>query len=103
MINLKNKSITNNTVEKHSPTQSMTAEKHHEQVLETALDATRYAFHVLKENAGDYKAISTDKDLSSVDKAIGKRKVLAADITISFCSIGAFLVLAWGAKKILLA
>ena len=54
----------------------------------------------LNENIGDYKAISADANLSSVEKAIGKRKILLLDIFIGTATVSSILTLIWIAKKV---
>ena len=70
---------------------------------ELAIDIGRGVISTIKENAGDYKAISEDEHLSSVDKALGKRKVLAVDIVLSILAGGGTLSLTWLAKKVFAA
>ena len=64
-----------------------------------AMDAGRDVISSIKENAVDYEIISEDKSLSSVDRALGKRKILAADIGLGTLGIGSVLGLAFIAKK----
>lgn len=47
--------------------------------------------------------INEDKNLSPVDKALGKRKVLAADIGLAMLGVGGALGLVWLAKKVFAA
>ena len=47
--------------------------------------------------------INEDKNLSSVDKALGKRKVLAADIGLAMFGGSGTLWLVWLAKKVFAA
>lgn len=75
-------------------------EKYRDQFTLLTINLLSDIFHSVKENAGDYKSISNDENLPSVDKALGKRKVLAADIGIGIGSAGGFLGLTWLAKKI---
>ena len=74
--------------------------KCHDQIADMTLETGRYALHALKENSGDYKAIEKDQDLTSVEKAMGKRKVLAADIGIGLSAIAGTLGLIWLGKKV---
>lgn len=75
-------------------------EKYRDQFMGIALDTGRGAINTIKENAGDYKVISQDKNLTSVEKALGKRKILAADIGLTLAGGGGTLGLVWLAKKI---
>lgn len=105
MNNQKNKIITNNTtVSKVKPLPTRepvhNGDKYCDQFMEMVLDTGRYALHTIKENAGDYKCISEDKNISPIAKAIGKRKVLAADIGIGISAVGSLLGLIWLTKKV---
>ena len=75
-------------------------EKYSGQFLDITMDAGRHALHMIKENAGDYKEIGQDKTMTPVDKALGKRKVLAADIGIGLGTGGGILGLIWLGKKV---
>lgn len=106
----KNKVTANNTIiskEKPLPARESVRnkpdDKYSDQFMEMALDTGRYALHTLKENAGDYKCISEDNNASPVNKALGKRKILAADIGIGISTIGGLLGLIWLAKKVFVA
>lgn len=77
--------------------------KYHDQIADMTLETGRYALHALKENSGDYKTIEKDQNLSSVEKAMGKRKVLAADIGIGMGAVGGILGLLWLGKKVFTA
>ena len=94
-------------VEKQNPTPKANGktidEKYREQFTDMALDVGREAIKSIKDGASDYKAISEDKNLSPIDKALGKRKVLAADIGIGIGATGGILGLAWLAKKVFVA
>lgn len=78
-------------------------EKYRDQFTGLALDTGRGVISTIKENAGDYKVISEDKNMSPVDKALGKRKVLAADIGLAMLGGGGTLGLVWLAKKVFAA
>ena len=78
-------------------------EKYRDQFTGLALDTGRGLISTIKGNAGDYKVISEDKNLSVVDKALGKRKVLAADIGLALLGGGGTLGLVWLANKIFAA
>ncbi|MBQ3277412.1 MAG: hypothetical protein IJH47_10275 [Oscillospiraceae bacterium] len=78
-------------------------EKYRDQFTGLALDTGRGVISTIKENAGDYKVISEDKNLSPVDKALGKRKVLAADIGLAMLGGSGTLGLVWLAKKVFAA
>ena len=78
-------------------------EKYRDQFTGLALDTGRGVISTIKNNAGDYKVISEDKNLSAVDKALGKRKVLAADIGLAVLGSGSTLGLVWLAKKVFAA
>ena len=54
----------------------------------------------MKSNAADYGKIDQDPDLSAVDKAVGKRKILALDILLGGVTITGSLGLLWLARKI---
>lgn len=71
--------------------------------LELVLDMGHGFINAIKENAGDYKTISAEEKMSSVDKALGKRRVLAADIGLGVLGVGSALGLMWLAKKVLAA
>ncbi len=110
MNNQENKTNTNHTIiakQKNlpakEPVRNKLDEKYGDQFMEMALDTGRYALHTIKENSGDYKCISEDKNTSPVEKAIGKRKVLAADIGIGIGTTGGLLGLIWLAKKVFAA
>ena len=92
----------NHDVAKKAGSQSMD-EKYREQFTGLALDTGRGIINSIKENAGDYKMISEDKNMSPVDKALGKRKVLAADIGLGALGNGSVLGLVWLAKKVFAA
>lgn len=79
---------------------SVSDTKYRDQFTDMTLDTGRYALHVLKENSGDYKVIGEDQSLSSVEKAMGKRKVLAADVGIGLGAAGGTLGLIWLGKQI---
>lgn len=105
-----NPNHSNNAVtrtDNHDVTQKTTRlsmdEKYREQFTGLAMETGRGIISSIKENAGDYKMISEDKSLSSVDKALGKRKVLAADIGLSALGTGSILGLVWLAKKVFAA
>lgn len=61
------------------------------------------AINSIRVNASDYKAIDEDEGLSSVDKAVGKRKLLLWDVGIGSVTISSVLGLIWIAKKIIAA
>ena len=63
------------------------------------MDIGQGVISTIRENVGDYKAINEDKSMSSADKALGKRKVLAADIGLGTLGVGSALGLVWIAKK----
>ncbi len=75
-------------------------EKYLDQFTGLVLDTGRGVINTIKENAGDYKTISEDKNMSPVDKALGKRKVLVADIGLGTLEIGSVLGLVWLARKV---
>ena len=75
-------------------------EKYCDQFIELALDTGREFINTIKENARDYKVISEDKNLSSVDKALGKRKVWAADIVLTLAAGVGMLGLVWFTKRV---
>ncbi len=89
----------NNVVPRKSGSQTPN-EKYRDQFTGLLLDICRGAISTNKENAGDYKEISEDKNLSSVDKALGKRKVFAVDIGLAVLGCGSTLGLVWLAKKV---
>ncbi len=78
-------------------------EKYRDQFTGMALETGRNALNTIRENAGDYKAISEDKSMSPVDKALGKRKVMAADVGLGIGITGGVLGLVWLAKKVFAA
>ena len=78
-------------------------EKYCDQFMRMTLDTGCYALHTIKENASDYKKIGEDKNMSPVEMAMGKRKVLAADISLGICMTGGILGLLWLAKKVFVA
>ena len=78
-------------------------ERYREQFTGLALETGRGIINSIKENAGDYKTISEDKNMSPVDKALGKRKVLAADIGLGILGTGGALGLVWLTKKVFAA
>ena len=78
-------------------------EKYRDQFTGLALDTGRGVISTIIENEGDYKVINEDKNLSSVDKALGKRKVLAADIGLAMFGGSGTLWLVWLAKKVFAA
>ena len=82
------------------PDASLSDAKHRDQFMDMTLDTGRYALNVLKENSGDYKVIGDDQSLSSVDRAMGKRKVLAADVCIGLGAVGGTLGLLWLGKQV---
>lgn len=92
-------STDNHDISRKSGSQTVD-EKYRDQFTGLALDAGRGVISTIKENAGDYKEISEDKNLSTVDKALGKRKVLAADIGLAMLWGGSTLGLVWLAKKV---
>lgn len=61
------------------------------------------AINSIRENASDYKAIDEDEELSPVDKAVGKRKLLLWDVGIGSATISSVLGLIWIAKKVIAA
>ena len=75
-------STDNHDVSRKSGSQALD-EKYRDQFTGLVLDTGRGVINTIKENAGDYMVISEDKNLSSVDKALGKRIVLAADIGLA--------------------
>ena len=97
-----NTSIVNpeNRAPARKPEASVSDAKYRDQFTDMTLDTGRYALHVLKENSGDYKAIGDDPRLSSVEKAMGKRKVLAADVGIGLGAAGGTLGLIWLGKQV---
>lgn len=78
-------------------------EKYRDRFTGLALDTGRGIISTIKENAGDYEMISVDNNLSPVDKALGKRKVLAADIGLAMLGGSGTLGLVWLAKKVFIA
>lgn len=58
------------------------------------------ALNSIKDNLKDYNEINEDENISSVDKAIGKRKIMIMDIGLGTVTIGSVLTLVWLAKKI---
>ncbi len=78
-------------------------EKYRDQFTGLILDTGRGVIGSIKENTNDYEAINEDKSLSSVDKALGKRKILAADIGLGTLGTGSMLGLAWLVKKVFVA
>ena len=78
-------------------------EKYRDQFTGLILDTGRGVIGSIKENTNDYEAINEDKRLSSVDKALGKRKILAADIGLGTLGTGSMLGLAWLVKKVFVA
>lgn len=82
------------------PDTSISDGKYRDQFADMTLDTGRYTLHILKENSGDYKVIGEDQSLSSVEKAMGKRKVLAADIGIGLGAAGGTLGLLWLGKQV---
>ena len=101
----KNNSVVRNEKQKapqKAPRQS-TESRYRDQFWGLALDTGCSFINAIKENAGDYKTINKDKNLSSVGKALGKRKVLLADIGLSTLEISSVFYLMWLAKKVLAA
>lgn len=78
-------------------------EKYRDQFTEIVLDAGRGAINSIQENSGDYKTISEDKNMTSAEKALEKRKLLAADIGLGALEAGSLLGLIWFAKKVFAA
>ena len=78
-------------------------EKYRDQFIGLALNTSWTVINTIKENAGDYNAIREDKSLSPVDKALGKRKLLAADIGLAMLGGGSTLGLVWLANKVFAA
>jgi len=74
-----------------------------DQSMELVLDMGHGFINAIKENASDYKTISADEKMSPVDKALGKRKVLAADIGLSIFGLGGVFGLMLVVKKALTA
>ena len=89
----------NNHIIVQNPNNQSLDEKHRDQFTSLAMDAGRDVISSIKENAVDYEIISEDKSLSSVDRALGKRKILAADIGLGTLGICSVLGLAFIAKK----
>lgn len=89
----------NHDVSRKSGSQTLD-EKYRDQFTGLALDIGRGVISTIKENASDYKMISEDKNLSSVEKAFGKRKVLVADIGLGMLICSGTLGLAWLAMKV---
>ena len=75
-------------------------DKRREEFTEFVFDAGQNVYKNIKENVDDYKAINEDPNMSSVDKALGKRKVIAADIGIGTLLFSCMIGLAWVAKKV---
>lgn len=110
MSNKMNSTRTNNEVilaENHNFTRKTKNqelnEKYYDQFTGLVLDIGRSVIGTIRENTGDYKAINEDKNMSSADKALGKRKVLAADIGLGTLGVGSALGLVWIAKKVFAA
>ena len=61
-------------------------------------DVGRGIVNSIQKNADDYRRIEDDDSLSSVDKALAKRKLLASDIGISIGAELVTIVLTWFAK-----
>lgn len=57
-------------------------EKRCNEMMDLAMSAGRGMASAIKENSGDYKAIEEDETLNSVEKALGKRKVLFCDMAL---------------------
>ncbi len=94
--------ITTNNQDVTQKTASQNADdSHREEFNELVIDAGRSVIKNLKENADDYKAISEDPHMSPVDKALGKRKVIAADIGLGTLTLGCMICLVKLARKIL--
>ena len=89
-----------NHIPARKPAGSVSDTKYRDQFTDMTLDTGRYALHVLKENTGDYKVIGEDQSLSSVERAMGKRKVLAADVGIGLGAAGGTLGLIWLGKQV---
>lgn len=73
------------------------------QFTDIALAFGHGAINSIRENASDYKAINEDEELSPVDKAVGKRKILLWDVGIGTVTISSVLGLIWIAKKVITA
>ena len=78
-------------------------EKYRDQFTEIVLDAGRGFINSIRENLGDYKTISEDRNMSPVEKALGKRKLLETDIKLGTIGTGSLLGLIWFAKKVFVA
>ena len=91
-----------NQVQRKGSNQSLD-EKYRDQITGLSVEAGRGVISALKENVADYKAIDAAKELSPVDKAIGKRKLLAWDIGLGTGTLGLSLGVAWLAKKVFAA
>ncbi len=85
------------------PVRSAVDSKCFEQFTDMALDTGRFALHIINENSSDYKMIDEDQSMSSVDKALNKRKVLATDVCIGLGAVGGTLGLIWLGKKVFTA
>ncbi len=78
-------------------------ERNMSQFVDLSLAFGHGALNSIKENASDYKAIDDDESLSTVEKAVGKRKILFWDIGIGSATISGILGLIWIAKKVIAA
>lgn len=78
-------------------------ERYREEFTGMTIDAGRCVVNTMKENVSDYKMIDNDPNISSVEKAIGKRKLMLCDLGLGTGMIGGFMGLAWLAKKLFAA
>lgn len=78
-------------------------EKYQDQFMEFVLDGGRSIITIIKGNVGDYRMISEDKNISSVDKAIAKRVIQAVDIGLFTVLTRSMIILVKSIKKSLVS
>ena len=78
-------------------------EKYLGQFTQNTLDMGRGFISCINNNICDYKAIAEDETMSTVEKAIAKRKVVAIDIGLGTLGTGSVLGMMWIAKKVFVA
>lgn len=77
-----------------------TNEKCNQQFTEMALSVGHTVVNSMKANIIDYRTINEDPSLSSIDKALAKRKILACDIGITLGTVGGCVSIVWLTRKI---
>ena len=63
-------------------------------IVELGFDAAKELYNRIKNNSGDYKSIDEDDNLSSVDKAIAKRKIFIFDSSLVVLLLGGLIIAA---------